>query len=660
VSALACCLSLPTLAIEAFDDLLLGISYGPNPLTSIDGASSLPQDDWFCNEAVRMWGRSGRGDLRVMKQMGANLVRLYGNNPNNDHTNFLDEALAEGLGVAPGMSDWPYYQKVPGRCLDTGFDCFSQVKPLYLQNLHNGFLRADGTYHPALRYMNILNEPDLKMPSSTDIGGPEGPVQMGRTLISAFDAMLEAEKEAGVTGALINFTATFSYAICGSCPQLYNRPALGQMWTLDDAMRNPRKYGYSPKNDITAAYFARFTHSFNTQNPATDLQHQFLDDYTVHFPSTPVYIGEYHRVGANQTEDLTTILALARRNPLFKGIAFFEFQVAYWKTGSEMDFGMFGFGSKVLTHMDYFTKTYDVHCLTPQPSPADGYSMSNAVTRVYRGAGLDEEELCEINPEALPLGPSGFDQVVALKKTDQMERFVENLIHHLGGVVKPAGRNDLKFLSERVRNTAGFTFADLAEELAGTSRPSWIDFDAEHAQCVADRSAEPRVIGEAIGWACQHAKSFDCADLPASCKSGTYRKADWVFSRLYKELGEQANPLTQCSFGGAALFASSKLYNRWSDAVLCIAGGVVVPTPAPVTQVPVTQVPTASTTTRKHHDITGTGTTSTSTTSTDPLWTTTRTQKLFLGAAHRRTEMSSVLAALFILVQASALSAAVA
>mmetsp|Transcript_148720 Transcript_148720/g.476295 ORF Transcript_148720/g.476295 Transcript_148720/m.476295 type:complete len:88 (-) Transcript_148720:1852-2115(-) len=78
VSALACCLSLPTLAIEAFDDLLLGISYGPNPLTSIDGASSLPQDDWFCNEAVRMWGRSGRGDLRVMKQMGANLVRLYG------------------------------------------------------------------------------------------------------------------------------------------------------------------------------------------------------------------------------------------------------------------------------------------------------------------------------------------------------------------------------------------------------------------------------------------------------------------------------------------------------------------------------------------------------------------------------------------------------
>ena len=34
---------------------------------------------------------------------------------------------------------------------------------------------------------------------------------------STLDAMLDAERELGVTGRLINFTATFSYAICANC-----------------------------------------------------------------------------------------------------------------------------------------------------------------------------------------------------------------------------------------------------------------------------------------------------------------------------------------------------------------------------------------------------------------------------------------------------------
>ena len=48
-------------------------------------------------------------------------------------------------------------------------------------------------------------------------------------------------------------------------------------------MLNPEKYGYVPRNDLAAAYRERWTHSFNTQNPATDLQHQFLDDYEAYY-----------------------------------------------------------------------------------------------------------------------------------------------------------------------------------------------------------------------------------------------------------------------------------------------------------------------------------------------------------------------------------------
>lgn len=47
----------------------------------------------------------------------------------------------------------------------------------------------------------------------------------------------------GVTGPLINFTATFSYAICMACSRFKSNPALGQMAVLDDAMRNPAQYG---------------------------------------------------------------------------------------------------------------------------------------------------------------------------------------------------------------------------------------------------------------------------------------------------------------------------------------------------------------------------------------------------------------------------------
>jgi len=568
--------------------LIRGVSYGPVPLKSIDGASSLPADDWFCDEATAMWGPAGRRDLRVMRQMGANMVRLYGNNPANDHTNFLDEAWQEGLSVAPGMSDYPYYQMVPGSCLqETDFNCFSQVKPLYLQNLHNGFLTMDKKYHPALKYMNILNEPDLKMPSTTDTGGPDGPKQMARALISAFDAMLEAEKEAGVTGPLINFTATFSYAICGACGGFTGKPALGQMWTLDDAMRHPEKYDYTPLNDITAAYEQRFTHSFNTQNPATDLQHQFLDDYSAHFPTTPVYIGEYHRVHANQTQDLDLILGLAEANELFLGISFFQYQVAYWKTGSEMDFGMFGLGDTVLASMPYFGATYNVYCLTPQASPESGMSMPDAVALTYGGSNVESLDLCAKNPLAMSLDQAGFEEVLAENSASQMALFVERVINHMGATVPAENTQSLNTLAQSIvgGEYTDYSMVEMASYLG--SRPDWVKFDTQ-AKCVADRAVDPSVIGSAIGWTCSQAKSFTCEEVWSWCQNNTYRIADFVFSRYYDELTSD-NPLVDCDFSGAAIFASSELYGGWTGSAQCVSGAA--------TQTTTSTVPPATTVT---------------------------------------------------------------
>lgn len=73
-------------------------------------------------------------------------------------------------------------------------------------------------YHPALSYFILVNEPDLKIPETADSVLPDSQ-RLAKAIISAFDAVLDAEHEAKVTGSLINFTVTFSYAICRVCPE---------------------------------------------------------------------------------------------------------------------------------------------------------------------------------------------------------------------------------------------------------------------------------------------------------------------------------------------------------------------------------------------------------------------------------------------------------
>jgi len=586
--------------------LIKGVSYGPLPLRSEVGASQLPADDWFCDEAVYLWGKSGRGDLKVIGQLGANMVRLYGNSPTRDHTSFLDEALQENLSVAPGMSDFPFYQNTASNCKrDTDFNCFAQVKPLYAQNLQKGFLTPGRQYHPSLKYMNIINEPDLKMPPSATTGGFSEVKQMCRSIISAFDAMLDAEKDAGVTGPLINFTATFSYAICQSCEWHSDKPALGQIAQLHDAMHNPSKYGYTPQNDITAAYEARFTHSFNTQNPATDLQHQFLDAFESSFPTTPVYIGEYHRVGANQTEDLTTILDLARAHPLFLGISFFQFQVAYWKGGPEMKFGMFGLGNYSRANMTYFSKTYPIYCSEPIDSVESGMSLPSALAQVYGGQGVEEDHLCQASPWGVSLDLTGYIEISSQQSALQMQRYIRRWVHHLGAVV--VHESNFHHFASRFVGGGSDAFERMASELG--NRPDWLEMDSE-ARCMANRDAEPGTVGAAIGWACASSPSLNCSVLPEECSADPYKMGDYVFSRYYAGHGDTSDPLSICSFGGAAIFAPSRLFNTWTGSSLCAVAATTTATSSTLTSTRTTETQTTtSTQTFPHLDMPETVTT---------------------------------------------------
>jgi len=204
------------------------------------------------------------------------------------------------------------------------------------------------------------------------MGKLSDPSAFSKALISAFDAVLDAERDAGVeiaaVGRLPNFTATLSFAVCRSCARFSTNPALGQMWELRVAMKYPQSWGYTPRNDLWTAYRTRFVNSFNTANPASDIRHMFLNSYDQHFEGTPVFIGEYHSPEKQVvlSEDLPAVLDIARdSSTLLQGIAFFEFQVRYDKGGPETMFGMFGLGDGILGDVLIGSSRFNVRCLVP-------------------------------------------------------------------------------------------------------------------------------------------------------------------------------------------------------------------------------------------------------------------------------------------------------
>lgn len=99
-------------------------------------------------------------------------MRLYGNNPDLDKAQFLDEAHQNQLKVIPGLSDFPFFQDPQGSCVATAYNCFAQVKKQYARNLRNGFLKKN-SYHPSLSHFVLINEPDLKMPRTADSVPPD-------------------------------------------------------------------------------------------------------------------------------------------------------------------------------------------------------------------------------------------------------------------------------------------------------------------------------------------------------------------------------------------------------------------------------------------------------------------------------------------------------
>lgn len=545
----------------AAKELLKGISYGPAPLKK---AGKLPNDDFMSTSAKAQWSTSGRGDLHIIKRLGANAVRLYGNDPREDHTPFLDEAVVQDLQVIPGMSDYPYTQ-MPKNCMTTDFNCYSQIKEQYKSMLQNGFAK-DGAYHGALKTIIVINEPDLKIP------GISKPTEFCRAIVSAIDGMIDAEKETDTKSNLINFTATFSFGQCTACKGS-SKPALGQMMELPSAMEKPEDVGYQANNNLAEVYKTRFTNSFNTANPANDMKPLFLNDYEANFDSTPVFIGEYHSTHVSTKKDIHDVIEVAKNSDALVGVSFFEFQVRYDKGGTEMDFGMFGLGQISLAEMNFFGVEFPVWCLMKiQDAKDPGNTIADSLTVGFEGEGIPDDQLCVIDPKKVPLSEDGYQAILSTKSVNKMADFVRRVIWHMGGDVEDdkalvnfATKYAKQSLEVTVRRLSGLSFASMVDELG--QHPSWVLWDAM-AACVADRSADQDTVGEAIGWTCGNFRSFNCSDLPSFCSEDVWAHADYVFSLYFAVETDHSSPLEHCNFGGAAMFAPSKVYRSQDSACI--------------------------------------------------------------------------------------------
>jgi len=79
------------LVVDGEPFLVKGICYSPVPIG--ENTAFPPYGDYFTPEFAYIWRR----DLRLIKAMGANTLRIYGWNNTVDHSLFLDEVKAYGL-----------------------------------------------------------------------------------------------------------------------------------------------------------------------------------------------------------------------------------------------------------------------------------------------------------------------------------------------------------------------------------------------------------------------------------------------------------------------------------------------------------------------------------------------------------------------------------
>lgn len=340
-----------------------------------------------------LWGKDGRDDLGVIRQLGANTVRLYhsiGLEGRGSHGLFLDRAQELGLDVMPGYHT---YNAVYGGCPE--FDCYESWKQYTLHAFDQGF-RVSDSWHPSVSTLLLFNEPDFFR--------GYGPTAHLRSALSAMDGVLAAEKEAGVKPGRVRLSIAWSNAPGESLDKTVSGFAVWAFQDIVAGVADASIVDYVPRTSqeaLAEAYRTRWAHGINVQTPGIV---GYMAEHYKRFEPTPWFIGEYGAGGMPRKAikaELESMDKLARdpTDP-FMGLSVFQFQAAYFKGGPEMNFGLFRLGKQVgetgdICDKGVGCKKWPVYCITTAvgglPSFVGGRAES--VAEAWNGT-IDEKKMC--------------------------------------------------------------------------------------------------------------------------------------------------------------------------------------------------------------------------------------------------------------------------
>merc|ERR1740121_229800 len=264
------------------DGSIRGVAYAPLPCNG----SCMVSEDMLQEGYQPLWGAPpARNDLQIIKDLGANTVRLYhsiGLEGPGDHGLFLDRAGALGLDVMPGYHT---YNAIYGGCPQ--FDCYATWKSYTLKAFQQGFRRGDG-WHPAISVLLLFNE--------LDFFRGYGRAVHARAAISALDGVLAAEREAGVEPGRVRLSIAWSNTPGESLDGKVKGFAIWAMQDVASCVADPSLAQYKPKTSqalLEEAYKTRWAHSINVQTPGIL---GYMKHHYHQFEPIPWFIGEY---GAN-------------------------------------------------------------------------------------------------------------------------------------------------------------------------------------------------------------------------------------------------------------------------------------------------------------------------------------------------------------------------
>ena len=254
------------------------------------------------------WNDVRLNDLKIIKAMGASVVRTYEFGFDAKHGRYLSALEQVGLQTAIPVSDYNLTVNDPKTF---GFN--------WLRYLQTELTTPTKQYRPCVHSVMLFNEPELQQVSS----------QWPSIVCNHMQAILDSEAQFGITGALPLIIVPVSSGTVDSKTGKTGPP--GKVY-LDQIESQMKAQGLDVKLQ------GRYVAGVNTTLPPAEVLRQFDTVY-----GKPYFLTEYGPPGATMSPDTITSYfsgILESPPPNLRGVFAFQYFDPTNKSGDERKFGM--------------------------------------------------------------------------------------------------------------------------------------------------------------------------------------------------------------------------------------------------------------------------------------------------------------------------------